>query len=106
MDHPNISKLYFAFADAKRLYFVMELISGGDLLGGLAAHLRSPDHVPMEVARFYMSELVSAIGYIHSKNIVHRDLVRRPCFVVSPSPRVNANLIPAIDLNLHKQTKK
>jgi serine/threonine protein kinase len=35
LQHPNISRLYFTFADEKRLYFVMELISGGELLSVL-----------------------------------------------------------------------
>jgi serine/threonine protein kinase len=31
LQHNNISRLYYTFADEKRLYFVMELISGGEL---------------------------------------------------------------------------
>lgn len=31
MQHHNISRLYYTFADEKKLYFVMELISGGEL---------------------------------------------------------------------------
>ncbi len=38
LDHPNCCKLYFTFADEKRLYFVMELISGGSLFTRLRVH--------------------------------------------------------------------
>jgi serine/threonine protein kinase len=31
LDHPNIVKLYFSFADTKHLYLIVELLSGGEL---------------------------------------------------------------------------
>lgn len=33
--HPNVSKLYFTFADQKRLYFIMELITGGEFFSAI-----------------------------------------------------------------------
>ncbi|KAL0488783.1 TPK1, partial [Acrasis kona] len=69
-DHPNICKLFYTFADEKKLYFVMELISGGELF----SVLRKLPMVRFNVAQFYAAELLEAILFIHEKNIVHRDL--------------------------------
>ncbi len=36
-------------------------------------HLRG-GHIPVELARFYMSELVCALEDLHSRGIIHRDI--------------------------------
>ncbi len=71
VNHPNVVKLFFTFADEKRLYFITELISGGELF----LRVRRKKKVTYDVIKFYMAELLDAISYIHSKDIVHRDLV-------------------------------
>lgn len=71
LNHPNICKLYFTFSDEKRLYFIMELVSAGEFIQVLQSH----NMMKEEIAKFYFSELVDAIDYLHMKNIVHRDLV-------------------------------
>lgn len=69
-DHPHILKIYEVFRDRTHLYFVCELLRGGELFdrivkrGGLTEKL----------AASYMNQLVSAVVHLHSLNIVHRDL--------------------------------
>eukprot|EP00466_Bigelowiella_natans_P019160 jgi/Bigna1/68079/fgenesh1_pg.5_\ len=69
-DHPNIVKLHFSFRDTAHLYFVLELISGGELFE-LIVRLGK---LPFPVAQFFTAEILDAVGYLHSKGILHRDL--------------------------------
>jgi serine/threonine protein kinase len=67
---PFIARLHFAFQTNKNLYLVMEYLSGGELF----FHL-TQSRVFSEVrARFYLSEIVLALEYLHSNGIIYRDL--------------------------------
>ena len=48
----------------------MELAEGGDLFDKIEAD----EGVGEDVAHFYFTQLVSAVGYMHSKGIAHRDI--------------------------------
>lgn len=69
-DHPSIVKLLSSFHDREKLYFVIEYAPNKDL----SHFLRSQGILEYNVAQFYAAEIVSAIEYLHSKNIAHRDL--------------------------------
>ena len=73
MDHPNISKLCYTFTDDERLYFILELISGGELFEVIIKQNFSALELK-KVAQFYMAQLLEALIYIHDMKICHRDL--------------------------------
>ncbi|KAL9654234.1 hypothetical protein ABK040_010266 [Willaertia magna] len=73
LDHPNVSKLYYTFSDEKRLFFILELITGGELLEKIAKMNYNTGELK-KVVQFYMAELLDALIYIHSKNVCHRDI--------------------------------
>ncbi|KAM7266387.1 hypothetical protein ACFE04_004284 [Oxalis oulophora] len=52
------------------LYLVMEYLNGGDLY----SLLRNLGCLDEDMARVYMAEVVLALEYLHSLNVIHRDL--------------------------------
>lgn len=48
----------------------MEVCAGGDLLN----YVRKRKQVPEDVAKYIFRQIIVGLGYIHSKNIVHRDI--------------------------------
>jgi len=70
LSHPFIVKLHYAFQGPKYLYLAMDYWSGRDL----SYHLDNYNYFPEEVARFLIAEIILAIEYIHTQDIIYRDL--------------------------------
>jgi serine/threonine protein kinase len=68
--HPFIVNLYRSFQDEKYLFMLLEYVIGGEMF----SHLRRAGRFSNEVTRFYAAEIVLALEYLHSLNIVYRDL--------------------------------
>ncbi|XP_060067717.1 serine/threonine-protein kinase LATS2-like [Ylistrum balloti] len=69
-DNEWVVKLYYSFQDRDNLYFVMDYVPGGDLMGLL---------IKLEIfeeplAVFYIAELVLAIESVHKMGFIHRDI--------------------------------
>lgn len=72
LDHPNIARLQEVYEDENQIYLVQELGSGGELFDVLD---EQPDYRYGETeAVQLMLQILSALRYLHSKGIVHRDL--------------------------------
>ncbi|CAJ0568183.1 unnamed protein product, partial [Mesorhabditis spiculigera] len=67
---PWIVKLFFSFQDERCLYFIMEYVPGGDMMGMLI----TMGIFPEKLARFYTAELTCALEYVHSLKFIHRDI--------------------------------
>lgn len=67
--HPHIVKLFEVLATKTKVYFVMEFAKGGELFAKVAKGRFSED-----LSRRYFQQLISAVGYCHSRGVFHRDL--------------------------------
>ncbi|XP_031383608.1 serine/threonine-protein kinase RHS3-like [Punica granatum] len=72
LDHPFLPTLYSYFETDKFYCLVMEFCSGGNLH---SLRQKQPSkHFTEEAARFYASEVLLALEYLHMLGIVYRDL--------------------------------
>lgn len=78
LDHPHVVRVHDVFEDRRLLYMVTELCTGGALLDRiLIDHDISESHVARVVR-----QVLSALGYCHSKGVVHLDLNPDCCMFV------------------------
>ncbi|KAI9179207.1 hypothetical protein H9P43_005869 [Blastocladiella emersonii ATCC 22665] len=68
--HPFIVNLCYAFQDDDHLFMVSDLMLGGDL----RFHLSRNDTLAEPLVVFYGAEVASALIYLHSRDIIHRDI--------------------------------
>jgi len=70
--HDNIIRLYDVFCVDNELFIITELGRGGDLFHLLTTH---PKHGVTEAyAAKTVAQMLSSVGFLHSRQIVHRDL--------------------------------
>ncbi|KAK1382170.1 Non-specific serine/threonine protein kinase [Heracleum sosnowskyi] len=67
--HPNIVQLFEVMATKTKIFFVMEYVRGGELFSKVAK-----GRLKEENARKYFQQLISAVGFCHSRGVFHRDL--------------------------------
>lgn len=65
-----VIQLLFSWKDNDFIYFFMPFVCGGDMLTFLTGQRKLSE----TVCRFYSSQLVIALEYLHAMNVVHRDI--------------------------------
>lgn len=61
---------FWCHRDDTSIYMLFEYICGGELF----SYLRNSGRFSSQTANFYACEIITAIDYLHQKNIVYRDL--------------------------------
>ena len=70
--HPFIVNMHFSFQDSDNLYLIIDYLSGGDLRYHLS-HKKSSLFNENQT-KFFISNIIIALEYIHSQKIIHRDI--------------------------------
>lgn len=92
LDHPNIVRAIETFLYNGRLFIALELCSGGDL------YTRDPYNE--KEALKITSDLFSAMAYLHSRKIVHRDMKFENVMFTNTSKHA---VVKIIDFGLSKK---
>lgn len=70
LSHPNIVRLHEMVETDRHIGIIMEYASGGELFD----HILNNRYLKDNAARRLFAQLISGVGYLHKKGIVHRDL--------------------------------
>jgi len=70
MDHPHVARLVDVYAEAHKLSLIAECMTGGELFDRISARKRFAEADAIEACY----QMLVAINYMHSHNIVHRDI--------------------------------
>lgn len=92
LDHPNVVKAYEVYETKTNIFVVMEYLSGGDL------YARAP-YTESQCAPV-ISQICSAIFFMHKHGVVHRDLKVENVMYESKEP---AAKIKVLDFGLSKK---
>ncbi|KIM34660.1 hypothetical protein M413DRAFT_33120 [Hebeloma cylindrosporum] len=70
LQHPNIVNFQECFEDSDNVYMTLELCPSGSLMDMLRRRRRFTE----PEARFFMVQLIGACHYMHTHQVIHRDL--------------------------------
>ena len=70
LNHPNVARLFEVQSNKEHQFLMMELFTGGNLLD----HLKANRRLVEDEARNIYGQILSGLGHIHSRGVVHRDL--------------------------------
>ncbi|KDE02452.1 AGC/AKT protein kinase [Microbotryum lychnidis-dioicae p1A1 Lamole] len=78
LESPFLVGLKFSFQSTTDLFFVIDYKSGGELFQHLQ---KDGGRFEESKTRFYVAEIVLGLAYLHSQNIVYRDLKPENCLL-------------------------
>uniref|UniRef100_A0A3Q2ZXQ5 LIM domain kinase 1 n=1 Tax=Kryptolebias marmoratus TaxID=37003 RepID=A0A3Q2ZXQ5_KRYMA len=78
LDHPNVLKFIGLFYKDKRIHFVSEYIQGGTLREAI---IKMTEDFPWSIKVGYAKDIAAGMAYLHSMNVIHRDLNSYNCLV-------------------------
>ncbi|XP_062261645.1 LIM domain kinase 1-like [Platichthys flesus] len=78
LDHPNVLKFIGLFYKDKRINFISEYIQGGTLRETI---IKMDKDFPWSTRVSYAKDIAAGMAYLHSMNVIHRDLNSHNCLV-------------------------
>lgn len=74
LDHPNIIKIFEVYEDNEHMYIIMENCGGGELFERIHEAVSKGFRLSERYVAHVMRQIMAALAYFHSRNIVHKDL--------------------------------
>jgi len=95
LKHPNIVQLYGYFENTKTVSLILQYIEGGEMYKHVNRNFEG-GCVPEWLCRTFMHDVLSALDYMHTRHVYHRDLKGENLFLhfqfdVSNSASNNSN---------------
>ncbi|XP_062414157.1 LIM domain kinase 1-like isoform X2 [Pungitius pungitius] len=78
LDHPNVLKFIGLFYKDKRINFISEYIQGGTVRETI---VKMEEDFPWSTRVGYAKDIAAGMAYLHSMNVIHRDLNSHNCLV-------------------------
>nr|KAF7439480.1 hypothetical protein H0235_001871 [Vespula pensylvanica] len=97
--HPHIVSLRTVHEDDRRVYLVLELLRGGELLDRLLQRRNFTEREAAEV----IYTITSVVHYLHENGVVHRDL--KPSNILFSKPGGDPSTLCICDLGFAKQLR-
>jgi len=98
IEHENIVKVLDVYEDVHKVWMVIEYLEGGDLF----TRIRDNSALDENLCRKWFSQILNAVGHLHSKNIVHRDLKPENILLSSSEEDDNNVILKVTDFNLSR----
>lgn len=95
LEHRNIARFYGHFKDDLYSYIILQLCTGGRVIEFIA---RTQEYRESDAA-FLMHQVFDALGYMHGRKIIHRDVKPDNLLLESWSP-IKHNTLKLIDFGL------
>ena len=96
VDHPNIMKIYESFMDKDNFYIISDFCDQGHLLGKLEKLGRMNEIV----VKFIMDQILNAVAYLHSRNILHGDIKLENVLLYTASQQNKGRRFTSINLDI------
>jgi len=74
LNHPNLIKFYYSFANEEGIYIIMEFCQYGDLYSLLQSVKKKKVYVNEDIIWDVAMQTLLGLEYLHSKQIIHRDI--------------------------------
>lgn len=102
LHHPNIIELYDVYISPDKIYIIMELMEGGELFD----YVVQKGTLTEEEASRIVRKVTSALVYMHSKNVIHRDM-KPENLLLAHKPRSSHDVeVKIIDFGLSKVRRR
>ncbi|XP_044259152.1 ribosomal protein S6 kinase 2 beta isoform X2 [Tribolium madens] len=97
--HPGIVTLKSVYEEAGKIYMVLQLLKGGDLLDYMIAK----KHLAEQEAASILKTLATTVAYLHENGVVHRDL--KPANILFASEECTPDSVTICDMGFAKQLR-
>ncbi|RZC34282.1 ribosomal protein S6 kinase 2 beta, partial [Asbolus verrucosus] len=97
--HPGIVSLKGVYEEAGKMYVVLQLLRGGDLLD----YMMAKRHLAEQESAAILKTLASTVAYLHENGVVHRDL--KPANILFASEDCTPDSVTICDMGFAKQLR-